>query len=259
MPETHEDRIREAFTLQAGTFEDERLNVAFTSGLPWLLSYVGPRPDDVVVDVAAGTGIVARALAADVARVTAVDSTPAMIEEGRRRAEAEGRDNLEFVSGSAEHLPFDDAAFSLVVTRFSLHHFADPTPAVREMARVVRPGGRLVVKDLVGSPDPAVAERQDHVERLRDPSHVRMPPRGSVRTWLQGAGLEVTDVAERDIDRPVEQWLQQSVTDDDAAAQVRAAFEADLAGKETTGLRPHRVDGALWFHQTWEVTVAHRP
>jgi hypothetical protein len=40
---------------------------------------------------------------------------------------------------------------------------------------------------------------------------------------------------------------------------VRAAFEGDLAGGVTTGLRPHRVDGELWFHQTWEVTVARKP
>ncbi|HEX2175687.1 MAG TPA: methyltransferase domain-containing protein [Nocardioidaceae bacterium] len=256
---THEERIREAFTRQAGTFEDERLNIAFTSGLPWLLSYVEPRADDVALDVAAGTGIISRALAGDVARVTAVDNTPAMIAEGRLRAGAEGHDNLEFVSGSAEQLPFPDAAFTLVVTRFSLHHFADPTPTVDEMVRVLRPGGRLVVKDLVASTDLDVAARQDHVERLRDESHVRMPPRGAVRAWLEERGLHVDEVAEREIDRPVEQWLQQSVTDADAAEQVRAAFEADLAGGETTGLRPHHVDGALWFHQTWEVTVARKP
>jgi ubiquinone/menaquinone biosynthesis C-methylase UbiE len=259
MPDSHDERIREAFTRQAATFEDERLNVAFTSGLPWLLSYVEPRPDDVVLDIAAGTGLVGRALAADVTRVTAVDSTAAMLDEGRQRAVEEGHGNLEFVSGSAEHLPLPDAAFTLVVTRFSLHHFADPTPAVDEMVRVLRPGGRVVVKDLVASIDPAVAARQDHVERLRDHSHVRMPPRGAVRRWLEERGLHVDDVAEREIDRPVEQWLAQSVTAADAAEQVRSAFEADLAGSQTTGLRPHRVDGALWFHQVWEVTVAHKP
>jgi ubiquinone/menaquinone biosynthesis C-methylase UbiE len=259
MPGSHEERIREAFTRQAGTFEDERLNVAFTSGLPWLLSYVEPRRDDTVLDVAAGTGLVARALAADVAHVTAVDSTAAMIEQGRARAGAEGHTNLDFVSGSAEDLPFADASFTLVVTRFSLHHFADPTPAVDEMVRVLRPGGRIVVKDLVASADSGVAARQDHVERLRDPSHVRMPPRGAVRDWLRQHGLQVHTVAEREIDRPVEQWLQQSVTAADTAAAVRAALEADLRGEETTGLHPHRVDHELWFHQTWEVTVASKP
>ena len=258
VPDAHQDRVRDAFTRQAGTFEDERLNVAFTSGLPWLLSYVVPRVDDVVLDVAAGTGLVSRALADKVASVTAVDSTAAMIALGRERAAAEGHRNLEFVSGSAERLPFADASFNLVVTRFSLHHFADPSPAVDEMVRVLRPGGRVGVKDLVASTDPGVAARQDHVERLRDASHVRMPPRGAVAGWLRARGLDVQTVAEREVDRPVEQWLDQSVTDPDAAAAVRAMFEADLAGGQTTGLDPHRVDGRLWFHQRWEVTVARR-
>jgi len=259
VPGAHDERVREAFTRQAGTFEDERLNAAFTSGLPWLLSYVAPRPDDVVLDVAAGTGLVGRALADRVAAVTAVDSTAAMVAQGRGRTAAEGHRNLEFVMGSAERLPFADAAFTLVLTRFSLHHFADPRPAVDEMVRVLRPGGRVVVKDLVASTDPEVAARQDHVERLRDDSHVRMPPRGSVAGWLRSRGLEVQTVGEREIDRPVEPWLQQSVTDPAAAAAVRAAFEADLAGGHTTGMEPHRVDGQLWFHQRWEVTVAVRP
>ncbi len=259
VPGAHEDRVRDAFTRQAATFEDERLNVAFTSGLPWLLSYVAPRPDDVVLDVAAGTGLVSRALADKVASVTALDSTAAMIASGRERAAAEGHQNLAFVSGSAEHLPFADASFTLVVTRFSLHHFADPGPTVNEMVRVLRPGGRLVVKDLVASTDPDVAARQDHVERLRDASHVRMPPREAVSGWLRARGLDVRTVAEREIDRPVEQWLQQSVTDPDAASAVRAELEADVAGGQTTGLDPHFVDGQLWFHQRWEVTVAARP
>jgi len=252
----HGDRIREAFTRQAATFEDERLNVAFTSGLPWLLSFLDACPDDVVVDVAAGTGIVSRALAPDVERVTAVDSTAAMVDEGRARAEQGGLTNLEYVVASAEELPFPDGAFSLVVTRFSLHHFADPRPAVAEMVRVLRPGGRIVVKDLVAATDPGLAARQDHVERLRDPSHVRMPPRGAVAGLLEEHGLSVRTVAEHELDRPVQPWLDQAVADPEAAAQVVAAFEADLAGGETTGLRPHRVEGELWFRQTWEVTAA---
>ena len=63
-----------------------------------------------------------------------------------------------------------------------------------------RPGGRVVVMDLAASTDPVIAERQDQIERLRDPSHVRMPARGVVRRWLQADGLLIDGVAEKEID-----------------------------------------------------------
>jgi hypothetical protein len=127
------------------------------------------------------------------------------------------------------------------------------------MVRVCRPGGRVLVMDLAASTDPGIAERQDRMERLRDPSHVRMPPRGTVRRWLHEHGLLIDGVAEKEIDRPVLAWLEQAVTDPAAAAQVCEAFDTELAGGTGTGMRPHRgTDGALWFHQLWEITTAHK-
>ena len=116
---THEERIRAAFTPQAATFADARLNVAFTSSVPWLLDHMAPRVDDIVLDVAGGTGIVSRALADRVARAVVVDSTPAMLEEGRRHSGAERLTNLQYVRGAVSHLPFADTTFSLVFARSS--------------------------------------------------------------------------------------------------------------------------------------------
>jgi len=256
---THDDRIRAAFTSQAATFEDARLNVAFTSSVPWLLDHMAPGIDDIVLDVAGGTGIVSRALANRVASAVVLDNTPAMIDEGRRHTAAEGLHNLEFVRGAVANLPFSDMAFTLVVTRFALHHLTDPREALAEMVRVCRPGGRVVVMDLVASTDPRIAERQDSIERLRDPSHVGMPARGAVRRWLQELELEVERVAEREIDRPLQAWLEQALTSPSAAALVHEAFTGELAGGAGTGMRPHLgADGALWFHQLWEVTTARK-
>jgi SAM-dependent methyltransferase len=259
VPETHEERIRAAFTPQAATFEDARLNVAFTSSVPWLLYQMAPGFDDIVLDVAGGTGIVSRALANRVARVVVIDSTPAMVAEGRRHAASERLTNLEFVRGAVADLPFADTVFTLVFTRFVLHHLTEPRQALAEMVRVCRPGGRVVVMDLAASTDPRIAERQDRIERLRDPSHVRMPPRGVVRRWLQEHGLVLDGVAEREIDRPLLPWLEQAVTDTSAAALVCEAFDIELAGGAETGMRPHRsADGAVWFRQLWEVTTARK-
>lgn len=255
----HRQRIHHAFTEQAATMEDPRLNQGFTSGLSWLVAIAGPRADDVCLDVAAGTGHVARELARRASRVVALDATPAMLHEARRQAGRRGIANITFVLGDAARLPSRDAAFSLVVSRFSLHHFADPAGPVREMARACRPGGRLLIQDLAASTDPPLARRQDDLERLRDPSHLRMTPQGGLRRRLEEAGLRVTQVQTRTVLRPVDQWLRQALTGPEASAQVRRRLVAELAGGEVTGLRPSRRDGEIWFRQTWEAALAVRP
>jgi ubiquinone/menaquinone biosynthesis C-methylase UbiE len=252
----HEDRVRNAFTQQAATFERADLNVAFTSGLPWLLGLAAPRETDRVLDVAGGTGLVARRLAPAVASATVVDATAAMLAEGARAAASEGHANVDFVEADARRLPFRDGSFSLVVTRFSLHHVPEPGRVLDEVTRVAAPGGRIVVKDLVSSPDARLALAQDALEQLRDDSHVRMPGPGAVATWLTDRGCAVLRVEQRTLDRPLEPWLEQSVTPEGRAAAVRARLQAELDGGEPTGMRPHVEDGALWFRQTWEATVA---
>ena len=258
MKESHGSRIETAFTKQASTFEQADLNVAFTSGLPWLLGLADAKQSDRVLDVAGGTGLVARALAPSVESVTVLDATDAMLTAGREGAAADGLVNVEFVRGDAASLPFGNGSFSLTITRFSLHHFVDPAPMLDEIVRVTAAGGRIVVKDLVSASDPEVAARTDHVERLRDDSHVSMPVEGMVRTWLEERGAQVEQVAQKTIDRPLEPWLQQSVTADEPADAVRSMLRAEIEGGEPTGMRPHVEDGELWFHQTWETTVARR-
>jgi ubiquinone/menaquinone biosynthesis C-methylase UbiE len=146
-----------------------------------------------------------------------------------------------------------------VVTRFSLHHFEDPLPPLREMVRALRPGGRLVVHDLIASTDPVVARAQDHIEKLRDPSHLRMPCAGAVGNWLANLGLAITRLEARVVPRPVEQWLAQARTPAESAAQIRHAFHRELTGGVATGLQPHEHDDELWFRQTWEITVGAKP
>ena len=105
-----------------------------------LVSHVDVGPADTVLDVATGTGAVARELLAQKGcSVVGVDPSPEMLAEARRRLPAEVR----LVAGDAESLPFDDDAFDAVTFAYPLRYVADPGAALRELARVLRPGGTL--------------------------------------------------------------------------------------------------------------------
>lgn len=157
------------------------------------LAACAPQPAERILDVACGPGILACALAPLAAQVVGLDLTPAMLEEARRRQAAAGLDNLQWRLGEATALPFADGAFDVATTRYSLHHMIAPQAVVAEMARVVRPGGRVVVIDAAPAPDFQAA--YDEMERLRDPSHVSALTLEALRALGPACGLVETAVA----------------------------------------------------------------
>ncbi|GLY05314.1 MULTISPECIES: methyltransferase domain-containing protein [Actinoplanes] len=251
---SHRDLIRREFARQAGTFEDSRLNDAFTRHLDRLVDFAAPTADDVCLDVACGTGMVARALAGRARHVTALDLTPEMLATGKASADAAHLRNVVFQEGDAARLPFVGGSFSLVVTRFSMHQVTEPETVLAEMVRVCRPGGRLVVADLVRTP--GLRGDPDRMERLRDPSHGAMRTVAEIEQAMvvAGAALVASEVFE--VERPLRVWLDQSRTPADVGAGIEAELRAELDGGEPTGMRPLLVDGELWFTQTWSHITA---
>src|SRR5919205_1499818 len=157
----HSEAVKRAFTRQAPTFEDPEFNQLFTVDSEWLFDRLELEADDVVLDVAAGTGHVARSFAPRVRAVIAVDATPAMLERGWIEAKRAALRNVVFMQADATALPFVDGSFDVVVSRFAVHHFEDPTVQITEMKRVLRPGGRLAVADLISDPDPEIDKLQN--------------------------------------------------------------------------------------------------
>ncbi|MEU8341278.1 Methyltransferase domain-containing protein [Actinomadura meyerae] len=250
MTVTHDEKVVREFSKQAAGFADPSRNGAFTRHLDRLVRFVEPELDleDVVLEVAAGTGIVSRAIARRVRHVTALDLTPAMLAEGKRGADRDGLTNVTFTHGDATALPYLDRSFTLVMTRFSLHQTADPAAVVAEMARVSRPGAALVVADLV-RPEGAEGD-PDRIERLRDPSHGTVLTEARIADLVAAAGAEVKRTETFDHVRPLDPWLEFSGTPAEAAAQIRRELEEELAGGPATGMRPSVMDGVLHFTHT---------
>ena len=247
----HSEAIERAFTQQAEAFEDPTYNRLFTTDSEWLFDRLPLTEDDLVLDVAAGTGHVARRMAPKVRAVVAIDATDAMLEAGRIEAKRAALRNVVFMHADASRLPFLDASFDIVVSRFAVHHFETPRVQLDEMRRCLRMGGRLAIADLVCDPDPEVAEYQNHLERLRDPSHTRML---SLERLADLVGS--TDVEFRDVERKLGPWLEQTQTSPEARAEIREALEAELAGGRLTGFRPREVEGQLGFLHTMASIIA---
>jgi SAM-dependent methyltransferase len=200
------DRVVREFTHQSESF-----NVApvmrSADTLGRLVDLIPAAPGARWLDAACGPGLVARGLAPRVGEVHGVDMTPAMVEVARREAAAEGIGNAVFSVGDATALGFADASFDGAVTRFSLHHIPLPGRVVAELARVVRPGGAVVVADHVTSADAGEAAWHQEIERLRDPSHWACLTPARLRALGEAAGLLFERAEEAPISIDFEEWI----------------------------------------------------
>ena len=210
-----------------------------------LIDLVEVGPGDTVLDVACGPGLVACTLAEVAHHVTGIDLTAAMIEQARARQQARGLANLTWVVGDAVPLPFPENAFSVVVTRYSFHHFLTPQAVLAEMMRVCTPGGRVAVIDVFTS-SPEQAEAYNRVEKLRDPSHVRALSLDELTRLCHHAGLRDVKTAFFKLEMALESLLAASFPGPGDVDRIRRTFEDDL-GVDRLGLGAHRRDGAVHF------------
>jgi ubiquinone/menaquinone biosynthesis C-methylase UbiE len=184
----HQDLILDQFTRQATPFSTAD-TITDARALRMIVEAASPGPDDTVLDVACGGGIVVCAFAPEAKHATGIDMTPAMLEQARRLAAAKGLANVSWDQGDVGSLPYADDTFNIVVTRFSMHHFLDPIGVLREMVRVCAPGGRIVVVDMYASEDVAKAAEWNRLEKLRDPSHARCLTLTELKRLFGVAGL----------------------------------------------------------------------
>src|SRR5690348_8965010 len=189
-----------------------------------LVELAAPALSDQALDISTGGGHTALALAPHVAHMTASDLTPRMLAAARDFLTASGVTNASYVIADAEHLPFLDASFDLVTVRIAPHHYASVTAAVHEMARVLRPGGRLVLIDNIAPEDAALDALGNRWEKWRDPSHVRNYTVSEWRTFLADADLDITDEETQRKTYDFASWTARMRM----PADERAKLEADI-------------------------------
>lgn len=248
------EAIRQEFGRQSASWGRDSID----DDLRWAVGKLALPRDAEVLDVAAGTGLLARALAPGVKSVVAVDITPEMLANGRECARRDGIGNVRFEEGAAEAMPFGDGSFDAVVTRFSFHHFQDADAVAREMARVCRRGGLVGVIDIVAPEDGALAERYNRLERLRDTSHTWALSPSDLRRRIEGAGVQVAGEFRRDVANDLEEWLDRTRTPRAAREEIVGAIRSELDGGALTGMRPFENRGRLAFRHDWSVVVGTR-
>jgi ubiquinone/menaquinone biosynthesis C-methylase UbiE len=189
--DAHTRRVQAQFGGSAAAYVTSPLHAA-GADLDRLQAWGVARRAERVLDVATGGGHTALAFAGIARRVVACDLTEPMLAAARGHVRTRAA-NVSFVAGDATALPFGDGAFDVVTCRTAAHHFPDVATFVRQIHRVLRPGGSLLLQDILGHDDAAANAFILEVERRRDPSHVRSYRMAEWKAFLRAAGLTVME------------------------------------------------------------------
>jgi ubiquinone/menaquinone biosynthesis C-methylase UbiE len=232
-------RVQEQFGASAAAYVTSRLHAA-GEDLDRLLAWGAARRPDRVLDVATGGGHTALAFAGVARRVVAYDLTEPMLAAARGHVRARGAANVEFVAGDAGDLPFRDESFDVVTCRTAAHHFADVPAAVRQIHRILRAGGSLLLQDILGHDDADANAFILEVEKRRDPSHVRSYRATEWKAFLRAAGLTVM---EDSVIWKLREWNEWT-------GRMRMTAEARRALEDFVRRAPERCRAAFQFQLT---------
>jgi ubiquinone/menaquinone biosynthesis C-methylase UbiE len=244
-----QELVQEEFDRQAERWFRRELSAEERALLDRIAQLAQISSHDRVLDVACGTGLVSFALAPQAREIVGIDISPGMLAKARQIRHRQGVRNVRFILGEAAHMPFKDGEFDVVVCRLAIHHFSQPEREIREMARVLKAGGRLVISDTISSEDEREARLHNALERLRDPSHARMLSQTELRTLIERVELRMSDVHTQTRDRTYDEWMD-VITDPIRTENLKVVLEELARAGVSAGLKLRLENDQLWLTHT---------
>ena len=246
MSEPHRDLIRSEFERAAQGF-DERTRGRFD--VLDIVSFSRVGPNATVVEVGAGTGEFLQLFRGERRKLVAVDLT-----EGMLRRAAEKEMDLAIL-GDAGRLPLRSRSVDLVASAQMLHHVRQPVEVLREMRRVAREEGRVLVVDQVATERFEEIEMMNALEKLRDPSHVASRPPSAFDIMFRAAGLTIVDRSIFEDVQTMSRWMARGEFPDERFDSVEA-FISEHGG--ATGMDFVKRDGEWSFTRRRIMLLAER-
>ncbi|WP_130835812.1 class I SAM-dependent methyltransferase [[Erwinia] mediterraneensis] len=241
---SHEELVGSQFGDRAQAYLQSQVH-AQGADLIRLADWLHDDAEASVLDVGCGAGHVSFLAAGKVAQVTAYDLSDKMLTVVREAAAARGLTNITTCQGYAEKLPFADASFDVVISRYSAHHWHDVGLALREIRRVLKPGGRFILMDIASTGQPVRDIWLQTTEMLRDPSHVHNYSQGEWLCMVNECGMQVTALIPDRLRLEYSSWVERMNTPEtfrqairllqqQVSAEVRGYFAIEEDGSFTT-------------------------
>ncbi len=237
---------------ESDIFIDDAVQAGKKTRIKSLLKFAKLSAGQTMLDVGTGSGLTALALAeAGATEVVGVDVSPGMLERAeflRLNSPPEVAARVYYRLAVASSLPIIDERFEVVICRMLLNHTRDPGRILHELVRVLKPGGTLLLADLLTNDDPVKRATQNAIEEQRNPTHYAARSAQQYRDLITGVGLTV--VAEKVVtfERELIEWLAEVPSDAASDSVVREMIEAGLE-TDAAGLNARRQRDTLVFDQ----------
>jgi ubiquinone/menaquinone biosynthesis C-methylase UbiE len=228
------------------------------AGFHKIVALADARSAHTVLDIACGPGYLSFAFAETCASVVGIDITDAFLEHAREHARANGIENVEFSKGDVESLTFDDNFFDIAICRAAFHHFLNPLAVLGEMKRATKPGGKILVLDMVSSEDEEKAALQNKMEILCDPTHVHALSESEFNTLFDSLDLQVVSTKKSQTKYSLTQWINHGGPSPENEQQIRDILSASL-DKDHLGLPVWEEKKRLHFGHNTSVFILTEP